>query len=303
MYCSGYTDEEKAGMKDTSFIHRVIFSAFVIAIIIFAASKNTPLPEPVQSVPSYMIRSNASATTYTPEVPEEYTFSIIDEEGALLKDFSITHTKRMHVIIVRKDLKYFQHVHPEFNRVTGLFTLSGVVFPAAGPYRIFADFAPASPFMDSIDTPMVTLSEDLFVGAFDEYTPAAIGTTEKTKVFDGYTVNLNTHGMTNDGAENMLMFTLSQKGKRITDLEPYLGALGHSVILREGSLDFIHAHPLENARSEQTGTVDFMVTFPESGIYKVFTQFQRNQKILTTDFVVSVDTERSGEAAGAHVWH
>lgn len=84
------------------------------------------------------------------------------------------------------------------------------------------------------------------------------------------------------------MFFLSENGNPVIDLEPYLGAFGHSVILREGSLDFIHAHPLENMSSSQTGNVDFMVNFPEAGRYKLFTQFQRNGKVITSDFVVTV---------------
>lgn len=59
-------------------------------------------------------------------------------------------------------------------------------------------------------------------------------------------------------------------------------------MLREGTLDFIHAHPMQDAKKPQTGEVDFMVDFPEAGRYKVFTQFQRDGEVFTTDFVVSV---------------
>jgi len=91
----------------------------------------------------------------------------------------------------------------------------------------------------------VTISEDVAVGT--NYTPQPFGSPEKTKTFDGYQVSLATHGTPMTGTENMLMFSLSQNGKPVTDLEPYLGALGHSVILKEGTLDFIHAHPMEMA--------------------------------------------------------
>ncbi len=45
---------------------------------------------------------------------------------------------------------------------------------------------------------------------------------------------------------------------------------------------------MEDVTAKQTGKVDFMVTFPEGGKYKIFTQFQRGGKVFTTDFVVTV---------------
>lgn len=228
---------------------------------------------------SFSLRSGASGKSYQSQQPATYSFSIIDDQGNTLKDFAITHTKPMHVIVVRKDLKYFQHVHPEFDQVTGTFTLKNLTFPADGLYRIFADFAAPLP---------VTLSEDVPVGVGAQYIPQALGLEEKTKTFDGYQVSLSSDQLLVAGKEVMLMFDLKQNGQPITDLQEYLGALGHSVVLREGNLDFIHAHPMEDSKRPQTGEVGFMVGFPEAGRYKAFTQFQRDGKVFTTDFVVTV---------------
>lgn len=62
--------------------------------------------------------------------------------------------------------------------------------------------------------------------------------------------------------------------------------LGHSVILREGTLDFVHAHPVET--KIQNGAVNFNVNFSEAGKYKIVTQFQREGRVYTTDFVATV---------------
>ena len=240
---------------------------------------------PIQSHRSYCLKTASSGTSYAVNAGNKYSFSIVDDQGATLKDFAITHTKPMHVIVVRKDLANFQHVHPDYNPATGMFTLTDLTFPSAGAYRIFADFAPGGGMKDAMGMPLgVTIFQDVTVGT--NYTPQSLGSEEKTKAFDGYQVALTTHGALMSSAENMLMFTISQGGKPVTDLEEYLGALGHSVILREGTLDFIHAHPTE--MQSQNGTVGFMLTFPEAGKYKVFTQFQRDGKVFTTDFVVSV---------------
>ncbi len=244
---------------------------------------------PIQSHRSYCLKSDAKDVTYPVQTPSEYSFSILDDQGNTIKNFEITHTKQMHVIVVRKDLAYFQHVHPQFDEATGVFTLSDLTLPADGEYRIFADFAPAGGQKDSVGMPLpVTLSEDVSVGSGANYTPQPIGSQERTKTFEGYQVSLSTDKPLKSGTESMLTFDLKQKGKAVADLEPYLGALGHSVVLREGNLDFIHAHPVEDLTAKQNGKVDFMVDFPEAGTYKIFTQFQRGGKVFTTDFVVSV---------------
>jgi hypothetical protein len=233
------------------------------------------------------VKSDASDKSYSANTPNEYSFSIVDDQGNTLKNFEITHTKPMHVIVVRKDLKYFQHVHPEFDQATGQFTLNDLTFPDNGQYRIFADFAPSGGQKDPMGTLLpVTMSEDVAIGS--RYNPEAIGTEERVKTFDGYQVTLSTDQVLASGKEVMLTFDLKQNGKSVTDLQEYLGALGHSVILKEDTLDFIHAHPVEDVNKPQTGKVNFMVSFPEAGKYKVFTQFQRTGKVFVTDFVVSV---------------
>ncbi len=253
--------------------------------------------KPIQSHRSYCLRSDSNGKTYsvnTPIYPErsrrnEYSFSVVDDRGDTLKNFAITHTKPMHVIVVRKDLQYFQHIHPEFNQATGVFIFKDLTFPADGVYRIFADFAPGGGQQHAMGMSLpVTISEDVSVGAGSQYIVKPLGSEEKVKTFNGYRISLSSDQPLVAGREVMLMFNLRQDGRPITDLQQYLGALGHSIILREDSLDFIHAHPMEDSNRPQTGEVGFMVNFPESGRYKIFTQFQRGGKVFTTDFVVAV---------------
>lgn len=254
---------------------------------------------PIQSHRSYCIEPGPTGGGYTASTSTAYSFSIVDDQGNILKDFQITHTKLLHLIVVRKDLAYFQHLHPEFDQATGKFTLSDLTFPVDGEYRIFADFAPAGAQMDAMGMPLTaTPYEDVTVGNGSNYMPQPLGSEDATKTFDGLKVTLATHGTPASGAESMLMFNLSENGKPVTDLEPYLGALGHAVILREGNLDFIHAHPIEDVATKQNGLVDFMVDFPEAGKYKVFTQFQRGGKVITTDFVITVTQGTSAPSSG-----
>ncbi len=254
----------------------------------YCSSIGEPVTTPViQSHRSYCMQSSIADTIYTAQTPLAYAFSIVDDLGKVVKDFAITHTKPMHIIVVRKDLTGFQHLHPDFNQNTGIFTLSEITFPTEGQYRIFADFAASGGQIDAMAMPMTTtIFQDVQVGK--TYEPQPIGTQERSKTIAGYQVRLDTEPLIVSGKETTLTFDLKQNGKAVTDLQSYLGALGHTVILREGSLDFIHAHPLEAVSQPQTGKVNFMVDFPEAGTYKVFTQFQKDGKVLTTDFVITV---------------
>ena len=83
---------------------------------------------PIQSHRSYCIKSNSKDISFAANTPSSYSFRIVDDQGNTTKDFEITHTKQMHVIVVRKDLGFFQHVHPAFDAATGMFTLSALLF-------------------------------------------------------------------------------------------------------------------------------------------------------------------------------
>ncbi len=256
----------------------------------------------IQSHRSYCLKSNSESVEFASNSLASYSYSIVDDEGNVVKDFAITHTKPMHVIVVRKDLANFQHIHPEYDEATGTFTLSNLSFPTDGNYRIFADFAPESAMRDAMGMPLpVTISEDVEVGSGNP--TASLGSEERSKTFDGIQTTISTTPLNLvSGSEAMLTFDLKQNNRAITDLEEYLGAMGHAVVLKEGTLDFIHAHPMEKAT--QDGKVEFMLTFPTAGKYKVFTQFQRGGNVFTTDYVVPVAQGTPGLDSGVdHSMH
>ena len=243
---------------------------------------------PIQSHRSYCIKSDIATVPLTPNQPIALKFSIIDDQGNTLKDLQVMHDMLLHLIVVRKDLATFQHLHPEFDASTGVFTLFDLTFGSAGDYRIYADFTPASAQMGPDGIPLnVVLTQD--VSVLGQYAPQALTPSATTKTFDGYTVTLKTDPATLTGGEMpMFSFTIKKDGKLVTDLEQYLAALGHSVIIRESTLDYIHAHAIQQPRDKQNGTIDFHVELSSGGNYKVFTQFQHDGKVITTDFVVPV---------------
>ncbi len=105
------------------------------------------------------------------------------------------------------------------------------------------------------------------------------------------------------GKEEELRFAISLQGKPVT-VEPYLGAGGHLVALREGDLAYLHVHPADHgaAHGDAAERVAFMTEFPTEGRYRLFLQFKHEGKVHTAAFTQEVgegsapadDEEQSG---------
>jgi hypothetical protein len=63
------------------------------------------------------------------------------EQTQKIENFDTTHEKKIHLIMVSKDLAYFNHIHPEY-KGKGLFEIT-TQFPSGGDYKLFADFVPS----------------------------------------------------------------------------------------------------------------------------------------------------------------
>ncbi|MDO9175574.1 MAG: hypothetical protein Q7V62_12280 [Actinomycetota bacterium] len=209
----------------------------------------------------------------TPELErgkqEQISFHIVDEAGKTVRDFEPTHTKRMHLIVVRRDLTGFQHLHPAMS-ADGTWSVR-TSLPEAGSYRVFADFLR--------DDEPVTLASDLRVDGGSDLRPLPAPADAATSD-DGYRVHFSDRGAQPD-RPSALRFTVTRDGRPV-EVEPYLGASGHLVALREGDLAFLHVHPEEHASAP--GAIDFESTFPSIGTYRLFLQFQHEGRVQTVAF-------------------
>src|SRR3954462_3748275 len=184
-------------------------------------------------------------------------FTVRDARGPV-RDFEVTHEKRMHLIVVRRDGRGFQHLHPEMN-ADGTWT-APITVAEAGAYRIFADFQRAGEAH--------TLAADLTVDGTADYAPFPQANTVAQNAGD-------TGGMNAHGAE--LAFAITRAGKPVKT-EPYLGAGGHLVALREGDLAFLHVHP-----TDEHGTV-FEAHLEPGSRYHLYLQFKHAGRVHTAEF-------------------
>jgi hypothetical protein len=200
-------------------------------------------------------------------------FRIVNADGATVRDFDVEHDRRMHLIVVRRDLSGFQHLHPE-QTADGAWKVP-LQLAEAGTYRVFADFS-------SGGEPH-TLGTDLHVdGDFEARElphPAPTAVTAS-----GYEVRLEQTG-------EQTRFTVFENGRRVRDIEPYLGARGHLVALREGDLAFLHVHP--ESEASEGSDIRFAVEYPSQGRYRLFLQFKIDGEVHTAAFTREVG-ERHG---------
>lgn len=201
-----------------------------------------------------------------------------DSNGKPVENFDIIHTKKLHVIAVNKDLSYFNHIHPE-PKGKGLFEVK-TQFPAGGEYKLFADFVPTG---GTATTKSQWVKVEGQTASFVPVQPDS----QLTKLIDGKEITL-TIDQLQAGKEATLNFHIKdQKSNQpITNLQQYLGAVGHVVILTEDAKEYLHVHPMDE---KSTGPdAKFMTTFPKSGTYKIWGQFQHEGKVISVPFVVKV---------------
>jgi hypothetical protein len=200
-------------------------------------------------------------TTGQPGKRFDLAFRIVGRDGRTVHDFDVEHTKRMHLIVVRRDMTGFQHLHPT-QAADGSWSVP-VTLPDAGTYRVFADF--------SHDGKAQTLADDLQADGTVRSRP--LPAPAQTTTVDGLQVRL-TEGASHAGKESELGFTVTRNGRPVA-VQDYLGAKGHLVALRQGDLAFLHVHPDENS-------LKFMATFPTAGRYRPFLQFKTDDGRLHT---------------------
>jgi hypothetical protein len=206
-----------------------------------------------------------------------YRFTIEARDGAAETSYQKSHTKDLHLVVVRRDLSNFQHVHPA-RAADG--TWSVPLDLDAGVYRVLADVRPAG-----ADHQLV-LGADLLVPG--ELEPVDLPAPRRTAATtDGYTVALR--GTPVAGHESDLVLSVSRGGTPVTTLQPYLGAYGHLVALRTGDLAYLHTHPA-GAADDDTGGPDiaFGTMFPTAGTYRLFLDFRAGGVVRTAAFTVEV---------------
>ncbi len=231
-------------------------------------------------------KSSLSATaTLVPAQPvagqsTTLTFTFTDASGNPVADLMEHHGRRVHVVIVSKDLETLGHIHPiDFTADLTSEINSGVYsvnysFPEAGEYIVAVDVMNSSDelskqfLVNVIGTPKMaaTASSDMshskcFTGhledGVDRYVESVDMKEAEVPCPAGYEVTLAPASKTIIAGQDVLLrFHVEKDGMPVANLSPYLDAALHLAIIPT-SFDFVlHRHGSVDASmksSEMTG--------------------------------------------------
>jgi hypothetical protein len=227
--------------------------------------------------------------------------------GEAIKKFEVVHEKQYHLFVISQDMDYFQHIHPE-EQPDGTWSIE-VTLPKPGYYKVLSDFMPGGGAPQFIARPLVTAG---FTGDLAKDSAHLVPDKTFTKTVDDITATLDFDPPAfAAGQYGHLNFHLSDAGtgRPIADLQTYLGAFGHTLIMSEDMVDYVHSHPLDIlAKADDDGgapqfvippgadlenlrggpDVTFEGLMPKPGHYRAWTQFRRNDKIHTFAFTFNV---------------
>jgi hypothetical protein len=195
--------------------------------------------------------------------------------------FDEVHERLIHLFVVRDDLGTFSHEHPALD-ADGLFRLQ-FTFPTGGIYRVFADVAPKGAGSQVL---MATVSVSGTPGERFELAAARralSGQAAEAQV----SWRLASEKLPAHKTEALRVDLMQPSGAPVVDLQPWLGAMRHLLVVHSDGTTFAHAHPDEaSAGIVQNGQLSFGVHLPKPGLYRAWLQFQRAGQIKTVDFVL-----------------
>jgi len=214
------------------------------------------------------------STTFAAGRAQPLRFKITVAGGAPVTTYVVVHDKPLHLILIRRDLSGFQHLHPTM-APDGTWSIP-LTLADPGSYRAIADFTAV---VGGKQVP-TTLGVDLTVPG--DYAPVALPGPVRQAVTQNFQVSYD--GEPRTGSTQPLLMTVNAAGKSAA-LQPYLGAYGHLVVLREGDVGYVHVHPEEKLVD---GKVKFWLAAPGPGRYRMFFDFQVAGRVHTAAWTAVV---------------
>lgn len=217
-------------------------------------------------------------------------FAIQNAAGDAVTDFETSHERELHLLVVRTDGSHFTHLHPTLDAATGIWSAPWQ-WSQPGTYRVYADATPSG-------SQQLTLSRTVDVAG--EVAPRPATEIRTADSVDGFDVNLT--GALTPGDAGTITATITRGAQPVTELQPYLGAFGHLVALRDGDLAYLHVHaegdtPTPNATAGPH--ISFSAHAPTAGRYLLYLDFQVDGQVHTATFVLDAAGPESTESTPA----
>ena len=221
------------------------------------------------------------------ESPSQFTFRILDDAGSPVLDFDELHERRLHLIVLSRNLVDYWPPPPTIDTATGEWTVD---LPALTPgsYRVFADFQPAG-------AGNLTLGTDITVPG----TMRSVDVPERSQIdtVDAYTVSLAGNPRSaSPSSRSPSQWTASRCAPSPTSAPPGIWSPSAAAIWPTSMST--------RTRTTPTTVVTFTGEFPTAGTYRLFFDFSHDGTVHTAAFTVevpdaAVDSTPSSDVPGS----
>jgi hypothetical protein len=217
-----------------------------------------------------------AADTVAANAPTGFSFHITGPDDHALTRYQPYESKLVLFYLIRSDLTGFRELDPTM-RQDGTWTVD---LPALAPgsYRTYVSFAAPD---SSIGTPKhYELSHPLTVPGRSADT--ALPAPSQSTTTDGYTLTLS--GALKARTNVALAISVTSGGKPVSYFNRYLDGYAHVTGFHVGDTAF--AHTLSTGRAN--GALTAQALFPESGMWRLYVEFETAGKLHTAAFTVNV---------------
>lgn len=209
-----------------------------------------------------------------------------ESNSTVIVELQETHEKLIHVIVVNEELTWFDHIHAEPDN-TGAYKVKET-FPVAGKYLVYADYK------STIGGAQTDRLEVHVEGNRNIFSHHHLQPKIKAET-DGYLLSI-LNGQNLKVGSVSLPIVLEKDGKKVrrADLEDYLGAVAHIILIDQDDKNFIHIHP----ESSEISPIHAYAAINKRGLYRMWVQFKTDGKVHTADFTLDFQHEEKANESG-----
>ena len=205
-------------------------------------------------------------------------------------ELAITHTEKMHIMLIDPSLEDYHHVHPKSGGLDGIYRFAFTP-KKAGNYRVFTEIVPLRSRRQAIALSELEVTGKPKDAKFERSIQSIVkgvnfellGAPDVLKTGRDYSLDLNVRN--EDGSSIIL--------------ETVMGSKGHMVAFDAEAKGFAHMHPVDDVITSRTaglggvGREDPKLTFlfnvPNPGWYRLFAQIQVKGEALFGHFDLFVE--------------
>ena len=219
-------------------------------------------------------------------VVQKVTLELLTSGGMSIAphELALTHTKKMHVMVVDPSLQDYHHVHPQADGFNGQYTFEFIP-NRAGTYQVFVEIVPLRTRRQIIATGTIEVGGIASTMNFER---------QLESVVDGLRFSLGdmpTERM-RTGVDYRFELEVTAADGSIVELQDVMGAPGHMVAFDAAGKGFAHMHPIDSvisARSQESPELAFLFNVPNPGWYRVFAQVQVSGREVFGHFDLEID--------------